>query len=365
MITEKRDFFISFNSKDKAIADWITYELKRKGYTMYYQYDDFPPGSDFMKQMNKAMLNTKLTIAIWTTNYFDSSFTAIEARTALKASLIKDEIKFVPIKIEDCEIDPLFSTLVYVNLIGKQEFEGQKLLISGIRAALSVGKSSDVKKKPPYPIPTNPKSLLIKKEGFVIDKPLKILYAGSKKSSTLDLENSYQTLSKSLKTFIAKDIVRFSKSLSINTSNIFDILLKQKPHIFHFSGKQDGGDIRITDENNHVTTISDIELAGFLTSFGDNIKLAIIDTCYSYNCAKSISDVVDFSIGVKDSIYDVDADKYFKVFYNALCSGFSIKDSIGQASASLKFKGTPSKEIPVLFCKKNADPSKSYFISLE
>jgi len=365
MKTEKRDFFISFNSKDKAISDWITYELKRKGFTMYYQYDDFPPGSDFMKQMNKAMLNTKLTIAIWTKNYFDSNFTAIEARTALKASLEKEEIKIIPIKVEDCEIDPLFSTLVYINLIGKQEFESQKLLISGVRAALSIGKSSDVKRKPPFPILTTQSNSTIKNEQFISDKPLRILYAGSKKSSTLDLEYSYQTLAQSLKKFIAKDIVRFSKNLNINTSNIFDILLKQKPHIFHFSGKQDGGDIRITDENNHVTTISDIELAGFLTSFGDSIKLAIIDTCYSYNCAKSISDVVDFSVGVKDSIYDVDADKFFKVFYNALCSGFSIKDSIGQATASLKFKGTPLKEIPVLFCKKNSDPSKAYFVNLK
>lgn len=364
MVTEQRDFFISFNSKDRAIADWITYELKRKGFTMYYQFDDFPPGSDFMKEMNKAMLNTRLTIAIWTSNYFNSSFASIEARTALKASLSKDEIKFVPIKVEDCEVEPLFSTLVYINLVGKQEFESQKLLISGVRAALSLGKTSDVKKKPAYPIQIlKSANSSIKKEGFMIEPQLRILYAGSKKSSTLNLESSYQTLSKALTGFLQKGVVRFSKSLNINTSNIFDILLKQKPHIFHFSGKQDGGDIRITDENNHITTISDIELAGFLTSFGDNFKLAVIDTCYSYNCAKSISDVVDFSIGVKDSIYDVDADKFFKVFYCALCTGFSIKDSIGQATASLKFQGTPLKEIPVLFCKKNIDPNKAYFVN--
>ena len=48
MLEEKRDFFISFNSADRTWADWITFQLKRKGYTMYYQYDDFPPGSDFM-----------------------------------------------------------------------------------------------------------------------------------------------------------------------------------------------------------------------------------------------------------------------------------------------------------------------------
>ncbi len=361
MINEKRDFFISFNSADKKITDWITYELKRKGYTMYYQYDDFPPGSDFMQQMNNAMQNTKLTIAIFTKNYFNSEFASLEARAALKQGLSKMEIKLVPIKTEECDIDPLFSTLVYIDLVGKPEFESQKILINRIESSLSIGKTNDFKKKPPYPI-VSTQPLYQKKDGFAIKQPLKILYAGSKKSSDLDLEASFHTLAKGINRHISNGTVKFTKSLNLNTSNIFEILLEKKPHIFHFSGKQDGGDIRITDDKNNVTTISDSELAGFLTSFGDNLKLAVIDTCYSFNCAKSISEVVDFAIGVKDIIYDVHADRFYTVFYNALCTGHSIKDAFGQATSSLKFQRVPSKEIPTLFCKSTSDPSKSYFI---
>jgi len=364
MISEKRDFFISFNSADKAWADWIAFQLKRKGHTMYYQYDDFPPGSDFMQQMNLAMSNTRLTIAVWTKNYFSSGFASLEARAALKQGISGGNIKLVPIKVEDCSIDPLYSTLVYINLVGYKDFEAQKLLISGIEATLSIGKSSDIKKAPkfpPYVKNEEIKSSEYKRTGLCIPAPLKVLYSGSKKSSDLDLEASYQSLSKGLNKHIKNGTLKFIKHLSINTSNIFDVLLKYQPSVFHFTGKQDGGDIRITDEDNHITTVSDLELAGYLTSFGDNIKLAVIDTCYSFNCAKSISDVVDFAIGVEDSIYDCDADKFYKVFYNALCSGHSIKDAVGQATASLKFLKVPLKGIPVLFSKKSADPTKSYF----
>ena len=239
-------------------------------------------------------------------------------------------------------------------------------MIAGIEASLSVGRSSDVKEKPPFPGKSYSEEIINhqdKREGFSIEKPLRVLYAGSKRSSELDLEYSYKTIANGIRNHISKGTIIFNKNLNINTSNIFDILLEEQPNIFHFSGKQDEGDIRITDENNNILTISDVELAGYLTSFGNSIKLAIIDTCYSYNCAKSISDVVDFAIGVKDSIYDVDADKFYKVFYNALCTGHSVKDSIGQATASLKFQKTPLKEIPVLFSKKTADPSKAYFVS--
>ena len=362
---EQRDFFISFTSADRPWAEWINFQLQTKGYTTWYQYDDFPAGTDFMQQMNLAMANSRLTLAIWTRNYFNSHFANLEARTAFKRSLEDSAIRFVPVKVEECDIDPLFSTLVYINLAGKKDdFEASKLLIAGIRASLSLGRPGVKKGKPPFPGKdyAHPENNLVAKEGFNIPQPLRVLYAGSEQSSDLDLEDSYQTIAKGLARHIKKGNLIFEKQLKINTSNIFDVLLAKEPHIFHFSGKQDEGYIRITDEDNNIVTISDVELAGYLSSFGNSLKLAVIDTCYSYNCARSISNVVDFAIGVKDSIYDVDADRYYKTFYNALCSAYSVKDAVAQATASLRFKSVPVKEIPVLFSKKTADPSKAFFV---
>jgi hypothetical protein len=365
MSDEKRDLFISFNSADKNWADWIAFQLKRKGYTTFYQHDDFLPGSDFLQEMNLAMINAKLTVAIWSKNYFDSKFASLEARVALGQSVGKKEIKLVPVKIDDCEIHPLFSSLVYIDLTNKRDFEAQKLLLGGIGAVLLEGKAGVSKKVPKFP-PSVSQDLPAPKntpKGLCVPKPLKVLYAGSKRSSNLDLESSYKIVVSGIGNYLTKGTLKFTKSLNLNTSNIFEVLLKIQPHIFHFTGKQDGGDIRITDDSNNVTTISDVELAGYLTSFGNNIKLAIIDTCYSYNCAKSISDVVDFAIGVKGFVYDTNADCFFKVFYKALCMGYSLKDAVGQATASQKFKKIPLQQIPILISKKGADPSKAYFVS--
>ena len=370
MIAEQRDIFISLNSADKVWGDWIVYHLKRNGYTLYYQFDDFPPGSDFMELMNVALSNCKLTVAIWTSNYFDSSFASLEGRIALKKSLAKGVIAYVPVKVEDCTVDALFSTRVYINIVNqKRQFEAQKLLIAGVQAAFVQLKAetkstnfSEVPQYPPFASNNMLKGVSEKRMGFSLTKPLKILYAGSKKSSELNLESSFNTVTNGLARHINKGTIKLIRNLHVNTTNIFDILIKHRPNIFHFSGKQDGGDIRITDEFNNVTTISDVELAGYLTSFGDTMKLAIIDTCYSYNCARSISDVVDFAIGVKDIIYEVDADKFYKVFYNALCAGYSLRDAVGQATASLKFRKVPHKQIPVLFSKNTADASKAYFV---
>ena len=90
MLDQKRDFFISLNSADKEWGDWVVYQLKRKKYTVYYQFEDFPPGADFMSLMNIALANTKATIAIWTKRYFESKFASLEGRVALKQSLAKE-----------------------------------------------------------------------------------------------------------------------------------------------------------------------------------------------------------------------------------------------------------------------------------
>jgi hypothetical protein len=333
---------------------------------MYYQFDDFPAGSDFMQEMNNAMLNTKLTIAIWTRNYFESRFASLEGMVALKQSLNSDKIRLIPVKVEECDVDPLFSTRVYIDIVNaKTDYEAQKLLLSRIEASLTDDIKGYTKKAPIFPprikqqVVTSPNKA---PSGFTLNEPLKVLIAGSKKSSKLDLETSFLRLQKGIKKHIDKGAIKFVKKLTINTSNIFELLNSIQPHIFHFTGKQIGGDILITDENNNVVTISDMALAGYLSSFGSKLKLAIIDTCYSYNCAKSISDVVDFAIGVKGAIYERDADKFYKTFYNALCTGYSLKDAVGQATASLRFDNIPAKDIPVLLSKNTLDPSKAFFM---
>jgi hypothetical protein len=365
-MNEQRDFFISFNSKDRVWADWITFHLKRKGYSMYYQFDDFPAGSDFMKEMNNSMLNSKFTLAIWTRNYFDSQFASLEGMVALKHSLESNGTRLIPVQVEECTIDPLFSTRVYINIANiKSKYEAQKLLLSQIEAVFTQNKKGYTKKVPKFPPEIRQAAPVILNKtvtNFVLSEPLKVLIAGSKKSSELDLETSFTNLQKGIKKFIDIGSIKFIKKLNLNTFNMFEILNSIQPHIFHFNGKQIGGDILITDERNNVTTISDMALAGYLSSFGNKLKVAIIDTCHSYDCAKSISEVVDFAIGVKGLIYEVDADKFYKTFYNAICSGHSLKDAVGQATASLKFDHVPVKSIPVLLSKTTLDASKTFFV---
>ena len=50
----KRDFFISYTSADKGLAEWIAWQLEENGYTTFLQAWDFRPVSNFALDMQEG-----------------------------------------------------------------------------------------------------------------------------------------------------------------------------------------------------------------------------------------------------------------------------------------------------------------------
>ena len=74
-MTEKRDFFISYNSADKAWAEWIAWHLEAVGYETMIQAWDFQPGSNFVLDMHRASSNCERTIAVLSPDYLNALYT--------------------------------------------------------------------------------------------------------------------------------------------------------------------------------------------------------------------------------------------------------------------------------------------------
>ncbi len=48
MTEKQKDFFISYNGKDKDWAEWIAWQLEEAGYSVIIQVWDFRPGGNFV-----------------------------------------------------------------------------------------------------------------------------------------------------------------------------------------------------------------------------------------------------------------------------------------------------------------------------
>ena len=57
-----KDFFISYNQKDRQWAEWIAWQLEEAGFTTVIQAWDFT--GNWVLQMDNAMRSTDRTIAV-------------------------------------------------------------------------------------------------------------------------------------------------------------------------------------------------------------------------------------------------------------------------------------------------------------
>ncbi len=363
-VKRRVNFFISYTGSDENIASWIAWELDRARFTYVMQAEHFVPGSRFISEMRRGLGDADHLIAVLSPAYFKSSFGSLEIQSAVAQDPLGEKRRVIPVRVQKCKIPTIFRDLVYIDLVGRTEEESRRALIAGVSAA-RVGthaESRSVRSRPTFPMSTsradagaeppiastrNASSAVVRIQFFACDV-----------GRGLDLRGQYQKIKKVLSVSRFSNRFKLKGEFDVTDINLFAKLNSYRPHVVHISGNQSGGDVLLPSSKGGEVVVSDMALAGLLSSLGRDVRLAIIDTCWSYACAKRVSEVVACSIGVDDDIGDDEATRFYEVFYQAVTAGQSIQDAYGQAVTSLRFMHIPKKGIPKLCVRKGEDASK-------
>jgi hypothetical protein len=126
-----KDFFISYTNEDKKWALWISKVLEEANYSTVLQAKDFRPGSNFIFEMYKAV-EAKQTIAVYSADYFASIFTMPEWGAAFQADPTGAKRFLIPIKVEPCEVPKMLSSIVFVDIVGKDQKTSQELMLNAV-----------------------------------------------------------------------------------------------------------------------------------------------------------------------------------------------------------------------------------------
>ncbi|MBM3728194.1 MAG: TIR domain-containing protein, partial [Acidobacteria bacterium] len=129
---EQRDFFVSFTSADRAIAEWIAQELKNAGKTVYFQHWDFLPGNNFVLGMDEAARNSDRVIAVLSESYLKAKYTQAEWAAHFNADPTGVRRKVIPVRVAECEVTGLLAQLVYIDLVGCDEGRKRQRLLDGL-----------------------------------------------------------------------------------------------------------------------------------------------------------------------------------------------------------------------------------------
>ncbi|HEY6425521.1 MAG TPA: TIR domain-containing protein, partial [Pseudonocardiaceae bacterium] len=128
------DFFISYSPADERWASWAAWVLEAAGHRTLIQAWDFVPGTEFIDFMDRGVRDAAVVVAVLSRNYLESRYGRMEWQAALRT----DRAKLITVRIEDCPLVGLLSTITWVDLVGVTDpGVASNVLLSNLRHALA------------------------------------------------------------------------------------------------------------------------------------------------------------------------------------------------------------------------------------
>jgi hypothetical protein len=128
-----KDFFISYNSADRQWAEWIASALVSAGRTVAIQAWDFVPGTNFVLEMHRALMECNKTIAVLSPDWLASVFTQPEWAAAFALDPTGTDRKLIPVRVRVCDPPGLLRAIAYCDLVGRDEGDARKTLLAAIQ----------------------------------------------------------------------------------------------------------------------------------------------------------------------------------------------------------------------------------------
>lgn len=122
---------------DEAWAVWIAWELEHAGYRVMLQAWDFVAGSNFIEFMDRGVSQAGAVIAVLSENYLRSRYGRMEWQAALRSSPDEPEQRLITVRVEECGLVGLLSTITFLDLVTTTDrAHARRLLLDRIAHAV-------------------------------------------------------------------------------------------------------------------------------------------------------------------------------------------------------------------------------------
>ncbi len=164
-----------------------------------------------------------------------------------------------------------------------------------------------------------------------------------------------------------RDRFELHKHTAIKPIDLQRLLLMYQPHIVHFSGHgSKGHKLILAGTSGRGKTVDQQGLANVFSLYSKHVRLVLLNACFTRTQARSIAEVVNYSIGTGRGIGDKVGVAFAGAFYRALGFGRSIRDAFESAQAELALTRIPRSRGIELFVKdgiSEVDPFPSVVTS--
>ena len=199
-----------------------------------------------------------------------------------------------------------------------------------------------------------------------MDAKTKILFLASnpKDVTSLNLDEEIRSITTKIRASEHRDALDLISRWAVRPDDLLQELNAHKPTVVHFSGHgSSSGELVLMDDLRQAKTVSPNALKALFSTLRDNVRLVVLNACYSNTQAEAIAQVIDCVIGMNTSIGDNAAITFAASLYRAIGFGRSVKESFEQGKVSLMLESILEEDTPELLVREGVDPASVYLMS--
>jgi hypothetical protein len=191
---------------------------------------------------------------------------------------------------------------------------------------------------------------------------IKVLFLAANPSGTthLALDEEIRAIDAKIRGAEHRDRLTLVPHWAVRLDDLSGLLQRHKPQVVHLSGHgAKSGAIVLVGGNGQAKEVPPEGLAGLFRVLKDNVRVVLLNACYSAAQAKGIVKEIDCAVGMSDEIDDDDAIAFAAEFYQALAYGRSVQDAFDLGVNRLVNEGVAdAKRLVKLHKRKGVKPAE-------
>lgn len=193
---------------------------------------------------------------------------------------------------------------------------------------------------------------------------IRVLFlAASPDVSPLGLDKEHREITSKIRAAEYRESLEVISRWAVRPDDVQQALLEVRPHILHFSGHgTQSAQLVLLDVQGKPKPVSKSALVHLLGVLKDNLRLVVLNACYSTPQAEAITGVIDCAVGMNRAVGDAAAITFAAAFYRALGFGRSIQTAFDLGVSALMMEDIPEDSTPELVSRVGVDPARTILV---
>ena len=185
---------------------------------------------------------------------------------------------------------------------------------------------------------------------------IKILFLSANPlGEKLELDREAREIEAKIRAAKHRESLELITKWAVRPDDLIQALNEHMPHVVHFSGHGSRTEeIILLDDSGNPKAVRKEALVKLFRTFRDNIRVVVLNACFSRPQAEAITGEIDCAIGMTRAISDDAAITFAGSFYRAIGFGRSVKNAFDQGNSAVAMMvGITEEQTPELMAKLN------------